>query len=354
MTLPIWFPTPPGVSTLPAAPAPTVNPTPMPPNAVAAPSGFDPVSPDLGALFGSVLPSGQPAVWAAEMTASRVIPAYQETIVESLMVRPVIDDQALPYPLTLPVISEAAVVRVVLESPDYLLQADVGAFALTGQAATLAKIVPTYILNAESGAFTLTGQAADLLKVRALTAETGVFALTGQAASLQAHRVLTAGTGSFILTGQDLAENINVAAITYSQSSVYPGTTAADNSIMTDKSYTNTGAATDRDDPAWVQMDLGSIYDVASVIVGTATNSIPGGWDRSYTENRNIQYSTDGTTWTTAVNTGTFASEGIYTFSFSFTARYIRLTTEGTSVAGPPGSFVAVSEFYALVAGQTY
>jgi hypothetical protein len=57
----------------------------------------------------------------------------------------------------------------------------------------------------------------------------------------------------------------------------------------------------------------------------------------------------DGTTWTTAANTGEFPAEGIYTFNVSFTARYIRLTTAGTEE-----TYVLVSEFYALVAGQTY
>jgi hypothetical protein len=175
------------------------------------------------------------------MTASRVIPAYQETIVESLMVRPVIDDQALPYPLTLPVISEAAVVRVVLESPDYLLQADAGVFTLTGQAATLTKIVPT-ILSAEAGTFALTGQAADLLKVRALTAEAGVFTLSGQAASLQAHRVLTAGTGSFALAGQD-ANLIKIADLLLLEMEGTNGSTTFTDSSGSARSVSASGGA---------------------------------------------------------------------------------------------------------------
>jgi len=130
--------------------------------------------------------------------------------------------------------------------------------------------------------------------------------------------------------------------ITYSQSSVYAGTTPASTAIMTDGQFNNTGAATDLENPAWIKMDLGEIYDVYEIIVGTATNSIPGGWGSSYTGNKNIQYSTDNTSWTTAFNTGQFGGEGIYTFRANFVARYIRIATTGSD-------WVAISEFYARV-----
>jgi hypothetical protein len=111
---------------------------------------------------------------------------------------------------------------------------------------------------------------------------------------------------------------------------------------MTDGQFNNTGAATDLENPAWIKMDLGEIYDVYEIIVGTATNSIPGGWGSSYTGNKNIQYSTDNTSWTTAFNTGQFGGEGIYTFRANFVARYIRIATTGSD-------WVAISEFYARV-----
>jgi hypothetical protein len=140
---------------------------------------------------------------------------------------------------------------------------------------------------------------------------------------------------------------VNVSAITYAQSSTWSGTTAASNAIMTDQSFTNTGAATNTANPAWIRMDLGGSTRVGTIVVGTATSNIPGGWDKSYTENRNLQYSLDSTTWTTATSTGTFASDGIYTFSVDFKARYIRIATTSND-------FVAASEFYALAPGQSY
>jgi hypothetical protein len=141
--------------------------------------------------------------------------------------------------------------------------------------------------------------------------------------------------------------NVPVNSITYEQSSVFPSTFAANNLTMTDKTLANTGAATDLGDPAWIEMNLGRIYGVGSVIIGTATSAIPGSWNKSYTENKIVEYTTDGAIWTTAFNTGTFAANGIYTFNVSFAARRIRIRTTGND-------YVALSEFYALGIGQTY
>jgi hypothetical protein len=114
---------------------------------------------------------------------------------------------------------------------------------------------------------------------------------------------------------------------------------------MTDASFVNTGAATDFNALAWIRMDLGAVYKVGKVIIGTATSNIPGGWSKFYTENADVQHSNDATNWTTAFNTGTFASDGIYEFTTGFSARYIRIAL---------AEYVACSEFYALAPGQTY
>jgi hypothetical protein len=143
-----------------------------------------------------------------------------------------------------------------------------------------------------------------------------------------------------------LAGDVPVGLIGYSQSSVYGGTAPATNMNMTDGSFINTGAATNADALAWIRMDLGSAFFVDRVVVGTGTNSIPGGWNKSYTENKNVEYSVDGTSWTVAFNTGTFAVNGIYNFSVSFVAQYVRIVAVST--------WVIISEFYALSPGQAY
>jgi hypothetical protein len=134
---------------------------------------------------------------------------------------------------------------------------------------------------------------------------------------------------------------------TYSQSSVYSGTTAASAAIMTDNSFTNTGAATNSPgggNDAWIKIDYGVAFTIGSVTVGTATNNIPGGWAKSDTEGCNVQTSTDDTTWTTLFTIPGLPAEGIYTYTApsNFTAvsaRYIRLRKNG--------GYVAASEFYA-------
>jgi F5/8 type C domain len=143
---------------------------------------------------------------------------------------------------------------------------------------------------------------------------------------------------------------VNVSAITYRQSSLWPGSAAASNANMTDGLFTNNGAAANSSpSPSFVEMDLGSSQPVARVIIGTATNNIPGGWSRTFTQNCNVQHSNDQTNWTTAFNTTNvnLPADGIYEFAVNFTARYIRITPNGTG-------FVAISEFYALGPGQSY
>lgn len=80
----------------------------------------------------------------------------------------------------------------------YVLQAESGSFALTGNAAGL---TAQRRLAADVGAYTLTGNAAILAKGFALAAATGVYTLTGSAASLIAARRLAAGVGAHVLTG---------------------------------------------------------------------------------------------------------------------------------------------------------
>lgn len=146
------------------------------------------------------------------------------------------------------------------------------------------------------------------------------------------------------------SSEVPVGSITYTQSSTYAGTTAVSNSIMTDGSFNNTGAATDATSgPEYITMDLGASYALGSVVIGTATSDIPGGWNKDYTAYCDVEYSTNGTSWTVAFNTDFFASDGIYTFTVDITARYIRIVSRGIM-----GWYVALSEFYALAPGQVY
>jgi hypothetical protein len=75
----------------------------------------------------------------------------------------------------------------------------VGAFALTGQTATLRIGIG---VAADAGAFSLNGQSASLLTARKVAAAAGSLALTGQDAGFVRGKGLVADAGSLVLSGQ--------------------------------------------------------------------------------------------------------------------------------------------------------
>jgi len=74
-----WFPLPPSIASLPGAAAVTTNANPRPPNAMAIPAGFNPLAPDLAALF-TALPSGLPPVPRATVNPSKFVKPYNVKI----------------------------------------------------------------------------------------------------------------------------------------------------------------------------------------------------------------------------------------------------------------------------------
>lgn len=135
------------------------------------------------------------------------------------------------------------------------------------------------------------------------------------------------------------SSNIVLSQIVYTQSSIYGTNLAATNSGMTNGIFEETKQTGTNNGSEWVMMDLGSVKNVTSVVVGCDfTNTLEGGWGKSWTENRNVQYSSDNTNWTVAFNTGTF-TQGLKTFNQSFSARYIRIFHNG---------YLSITEFYAI------
>jgi hypothetical protein len=74
-----WFPLPPGATVLPATAALTTNANPKPANAIAIPTGFNPLNPNLTSLF-AALPKGTAPVYQKTINPAVVIPPYHETI----------------------------------------------------------------------------------------------------------------------------------------------------------------------------------------------------------------------------------------------------------------------------------
>lgn len=78
----------------------------------------------------------------------------------------------------------------------------VGAFTLTGNAATLTKVSPK-VMEGGRGAFTLTGNAATLKHNPKIDAETGSFTLDGKVVTLKHNVNLSAEKGTFALVGNN-------------------------------------------------------------------------------------------------------------------------------------------------------
>lgn len=90
---------------------------------------------------------------------------------------------------------------------NYTLTADVGAYTLTGEAATTSRGVR---MTGDVGSYALTGQDATTSRGYSLTGDVGAYSLTGESAGTQAGFRIGADTGAYSLTGQD-------ATLTYSQ-----------------------------------------------------------------------------------------------------------------------------------------
>lgn len=95
---PLWFPVPPAVTVLPAAPTPTVNGSPAAGNSAALPSGWDPAAPDLVALFGA-LPVGAAPVYPVELDAPTGLVPFNEAVNVDAVSRSVFEVQEFPYSL---------------------------------------------------------------------------------------------------------------------------------------------------------------------------------------------------------------------------------------------------------------
>lgn len=126
---------------------------------------------------------------------------------------------------------------------------------------------------------------------------------------------------------------------TFSQSSTYFDNTPATFAGMTNGVYTEDTETGTNDEPeSWIQMDLGSVQAVATVVVGCDFDSVlQGGWSPFYTANKDVEGSTDGTTWTTLFNTGNF-DQGIQSYNVDASVRYIRIIGSG---------YLCATEFYA-------
>lgn len=114
----IWYPVAPGTTTLPDAPTPTVNASPVPVNAAELPEDWDPAAPDLCYLFQDILPTSAPAVFPLVVTPGSILPPYSETVTVLAVTRTRLVVRTVPYALVLPTVEAALVSRTRLAYVD--------------------------------------------------------------------------------------------------------------------------------------------------------------------------------------------------------------------------------------------
>ena len=346
-----FFPLPPGATTLPPEVTATGNANPAPANAIAPPAGFNPAAPDLVGLF-AALPTTQAAVPRATVNPAQIVTPWNETlqVAAGVQVGAVATVQRwLPR-----VVTAAAGVRVgaVSSVPDmvigtgeagavgYPVTLELGAFGGEMAVGTAEAGAEAFPVEIEQEAGPITGDVElQIIPALAEVSAASVDATTGRGGDV------VVATSSAVASATGYSVDIDDAGfelsdIIYSQSTVWPNTTPASAAIMQDGSFTNTGTGTNinNNTPQWIKMDLGRVVVVTGVVIGTATNNIPGGWSRAYTAFLPVQHSLDNVTWTTAFTTPNFTEDGIYTFNTSFSARYVRIFSSN--------SYVALSEFY--------
>jgi hypothetical protein len=298
-----WVPLPPGITALPAAP--------------------DPVS-DL--TYGEVL------------TPTALLRPYQESTRVDCVVKVQMTQRRLEYSLVLPERIDTLRVKAFGS----------GSQQVRRELVTISPriVMPTTSLQFAGGAssvtLTLGGTAAGTVRTPGEGESSAVLTLNGTATGSVlvngASAVTLAITGS--ASGGIAATPISA---TYTQRSVYSSNAAATesgmaNGVFSETTQTGTDSHT-TGDLAWVQMDFGSVTSFGRVHVGSGTEALAGGWGRSYTENADIIGSNDLSSWTVLANTGTFAVDGIQSYSTPGASyRYVRMRRSG---------FLAVTEFYA-------
>ncbi len=173
-------------------------------------------------------------------------------------------------------------------------------------------------------------------------------------------KVVSSGDGGSIGVSANFFNNLGYSqnppvsqSINYTQSSLYPGMVVATKETMINGSAAESLATgTGCGGFEYIQIDLNGVYNVKGVVIGcdwfgpnqsdpydTSLPGLVGDWGKEYTENKAVEYSTDGVNYALLFVTGVF-EEAIQTYNVNVKARYIRIvSTDGC---------VCVTEFYAI------
>jgi hypothetical protein len=178
---------------------------------------------------------------------------------------------------------QVAAVAVMPAAADAEIDAQDGAYAVTGTAAT---VIAARMVSSDPGTYTYTGVLASLLTTRLVSSDPGVYAVTGSDATLAVGRFVSVDPGSYAVTGSDAdlvfatagAFTVNAEPGTYTVTGVN-ATTAADrlfNAAL--GSYTVTGTAADLVAGTAAALDAQpGTYTVTGAPLGFGQSSFPAG-----------------------------------------------------------------------------
>lgn len=212
-----WFPLPPGQASLPAAVAVTTNANPAPANAMAIPAGFDPLAPNLTALF-AALPTNTPAVPLATVNPAVFIRPWRERIKAAAGIR--VGAGATVRPWRRQTIQAAAGVRVGAQGRTVRIKAG-----------TAAAVAATFPLDMLGGNVLTVGATQARATTFPLTLESGS---SGPAFSLVTSRAALGGAGNqFINWGN--AGGVNAQIVHPFNINTNTGTTVSVTMLYTNK-----------------------------------------------------------------------------------------------------------------------
>lgn len=166
-TTSVWFPTPPGLVSLPSTPAYTTNPEFVAANSTPAPEWFDPKNVDLEQLFNDLVPTNVDPIYPVELQTSKLVEAQNEIVPVSIVLRSLLSAFYATYSLTPQISPVSLTLKPVVQTLRWLTgSARTG--VVTGYAAVLNK---AYDPISRARSFTVTGQSASLsikpLKIKA-------------------------------------------------------------------------------------------------------------------------------------------------------------------------------------------
>lgn len=203
----IWFPVTPGAVILPTADPVATDPSPLPPNAVQAPSGFDPDNPDLCELFEEILPVDVAPVYSSTQDAGVVATPYGLNLNIIALVRTFLAVQAVDYPMEQEAREVTFVVRPRLVLSTYIfkiepedaaevLVEDNGAGAQFSHIRRLRAYRTTFVVGQPEVGFPV--------KISIPSTSFQLSALVPENVGPPGLRLLPAESGNFALSGQDV------------------------------------------------------------------------------------------------------------------------------------------------------